>query len=142
MPLSWRLAYPSTLRRGSRQRGAEAASQLHSVVVSPEMHEVEPRILAQHMAVDRGDPNAALGQRPKDGVYLGAEQNEVAGDGGSTGSGRLKIDRCRDSHRWRNLMLLLANCFTPRDAHLVNAAIHASVHAECGRNRRGVEIHW
>jgi hypothetical protein len=47
------------------------------VVVRPEVHEEEPRLLVEHMTVQRGHLDAVLPQGPDHRVHLVAEQHEV-----------------------------------------------------------------
>src|SRR5436305_8910179 len=42
------------------QCGAEASGQLQRVVIGPEVHEVQARVFAEHVAVNSGDLDAAL----------------------------------------------------------------------------------
>ena len=49
------------LRRADlRQCGSQARGKLVHVVVGPEVHEEEPRLFLQHMAVKRGDRDSIL----------------------------------------------------------------------------------
>ena len=47
-----------------RQRRFQPLSELHGIVVRPEMHEEEARLLVEHMAVERGhlDAGPPLGE--------------------------------------------------------------------------------
>src|SRR5690348_7195196 len=49
--------------RGLVERGADTLGELHGVVVRPEMHEVQARLLVQHVAVQGRHLDAVLPQR-------------------------------------------------------------------------------
>jgi hypothetical protein len=56
------------------------------------MHEKAPRLLVQHVAVNRGHLNAIGTQRLKNGIYFITRQHEVTRDGRPTLTARLKVD--------------------------------------------------
>src|SRR6266852_1279987 len=68
--------------RGLVECGAQSAGELQGVVVRPEVQEDEPRLLGQHVAVDRGDLDPVCPQRLDHRVHLLPDEDEVAGDGG------------------------------------------------------------
>src|SRR5689334_8022252 len=55
---------------GLIKRGADPLGELHGVVVRPEMHEVQARLLVQHVAVQGGDLDAVLAQGADDRIDL------------------------------------------------------------------------
>src|SRR5262249_27662180 len=55
---------------GLIKRGPQALGELQGVVVSPEVHEDQPRLLGQHVAMDRGDLDATGAQRLDDRIDL------------------------------------------------------------------------
>ena len=63
------------------------------------MHEVEPRLLVEHVAVQRGDLDAVLPQRLEHRIDLLAQEHEVAGDRRLAVTGRLERDAGRDPER-------------------------------------------
>src|SRR6266545_4813283 len=85
---------PLALRaRGLVECGAQSAGELQGVVVRPEVQEEEPRLLGQHVAMDRRYLDAVRPQSLDHRVHLLADEDEVAGDGGLTAAGRLEVDR-------------------------------------------------
>src|SRR4051794_20803356 len=83
----------STLADGCLiQRGAQSACEFDSVVVGPEMHEDQPWLLVQHVAVDGRNLYPGRRKLLDDGVHLGADQHEVSGDRRLTAAGRLEAD--------------------------------------------------
>ena len=56
------------------------------------MHEVQPRLFVEHMAVKGGYLDAVLTQRLDDGVHFIGDQNEIARYRGLAGAGRLEVD--------------------------------------------------
>ena len=45
------------------ERGTQAARELDGVVIGPEVHEDQPRLLGQHMAMNGRDLDAVVAQR-------------------------------------------------------------------------------
>src|SRR6516162_9554533 len=78
---------------------AQSLGQLHGIVVCPEMHEEQPRLLVEHMAVDRGYLDAVRAQRLDHRIDLVSGEHEIAGDGGLAAAGGLEIDACGHAHR-------------------------------------------
>src|SRR3977135_3097242 len=52
------------------QRRAQSSGELNRIVIGPEMKEDQPRLLVQHVAVDRGDLDAVRSQGANDRVDL------------------------------------------------------------------------
>src|SRR5258708_5019364 len=55
---------------GLVERGAQALGELDGVVIGPEVHEDQARLLGQHVAVDRGDLDAIRAQGLDHGIDL------------------------------------------------------------------------
>ena len=47
------------LMADARLRGTDTLRELHGIVIRPEMDEEHPRLLVEHVAVDRGDLDIA-----------------------------------------------------------------------------------
>ena len=58
--------------------GTQALGQFESIVVCPEMHEEQPRLLVEHVTVQRGHRNPVLPQRRDHLVDLAPHEHEVA----------------------------------------------------------------
>ena len=67
------------LARGLVDGSTQATGELNSVVVGPEVHEDQPRLFGQHVAMYRRDLDASCLQLIDDRVDLDPNQNEVAG---------------------------------------------------------------
>src|SRR3954466_5170329 len=67
------------LARGLVECGAQSPRKLQGVVIGPEMHEEQPRLLVQHMAVQRGHLDAIGSQRLDHGIHFVIGKNEIAG---------------------------------------------------------------
>ena len=63
------------------------------------MHEEQPRLFVEHVAVDRRDIDAIGAQRPDHRIDFVARQYEVAGDRRLAAAGRLEVDGLRHPHR-------------------------------------------
>ena len=81
--------------------GAQSLGQLQGVVVGPEMQEEQPRLLVQHVTVDRRDVDAVRSQRLDHRIYFVVGEDEIAGDGGLAAAGRLKVDADGSTQRRR-----------------------------------------
>src|SRR5215468_1672476 len=79
--------------------GAQARGELDRVVIGPEMHEAQPRLLIQHVAVQCRHLDAVRVQRMDHRIDLLARHDEVAGDGGLAAAGRLEVDAGRNAQR-------------------------------------------
>src|SRR5262249_27017488 len=89
----------SALRDGRLvERRANALGELHRVVVRPEVHEEHPRLLVEHVAMDRRDPNAVGEQGTDRRIALLAGGDETAGDRRLAAAGGLEVDGVRRSH--------------------------------------------
>ncbi len=56
-------------------------SQLHRVIIGPEMHEEQSRLLIQHVAVQSGHLDSVVSQCLQHRIDLLGQKHEVAGDG-------------------------------------------------------------
>jgi len=73
------------------------------------MHEEQPRLFVEHVAVDRRDPDSILGERPQNWIHFSAQQDEVSCRGGFSSTSGLKVYRGGDAHGRRNLLTFRAN---------------------------------
>src|SRR5262249_27115116 len=112
--------------------GAQTLGELDGVVIGPEMHEEQPRLLIQHVAVQRRHLDAVRPQRLDYGIDLIAGENEVASDGGFAAAGRLEVDRDRNPHGTdrRELHAAFADGIASRYVEGVNAAIVLTLDAD------------
>src|SRR5207248_6377936 len=105
-----------------RKRGSQAARQLVHVVVGPEVHEEQPRLVIEHMVVNRGDLDAVVAQRLHYGVDFLRNQYEVARDCGLASPGGLKVDGVRRTHCLMHIHPAMLDLLRTRDTDLVDAA--------------------
>src|SRR5262249_20636870 len=77
----------------------QATRQLHGVVVGPEMHVEQARIVSEGVVVNRRDLNVMLSEGLRDLIDLASDEDEVAGDRRLALAGRLKIERRVYAHR-------------------------------------------
>src|SRR5438105_2307680 len=63
------------------QRRSQSLGELLRVIVRPEVHKEEPRLLLQHVTVQRGDLDAVVAQCFQHWIDLFRGEHEVAGDG-------------------------------------------------------------
>src|SRR5258706_8500495 len=74
------------------ERGAQSLGKLQGIVIGPEMKEEQPRLLIQHVAMDRGHLDAVRPQSLDHRVHFVTRNHEIAGNSGLTATGRLEID--------------------------------------------------
>jgi hypothetical protein len=86
-----------------RQRCLQSFGELPGVVIGPEVHEVEVRLVVEHVVVDRRDFDPVLAQCLQHRVHLLGDQHEVAGDRRLAAARWLKIDCIGRAHRRRDL---------------------------------------
>src|SRR5688572_17826463 len=96
------------LRIRKVDRGPEPLRECRDVVVCPEVHEEEPRILVGQVVVEARDRDVVLAERLDDWIHLGADQHKVAGDRGLAAASRLEVDGRAEPHRWRDLEVAIA----------------------------------
>ena len=88
------------------------------------MHEQEPRLLTDHVAVQRCDRDVVRTERALDRGHFGCDHDEVARDGSAICAKRLKVDRRGHAHRRRDGHTTLLDRPSARNAHLIDTAIH------------------
>src|SRR5580704_17678802 len=84
---------------GLVKRCAQPAGKLQRVVVAPEMHEEQPRLLVEHVAVKRRHLDAVRAQGLDHRIDFLAGQHEIAGYRGLATTGRLKAYGGRNAER-------------------------------------------
>ena len=106
------------------------------------MHEEQPRLLVEHVAVERRhlDPVRAL--RLDHGIDLFFGEHEVAGDGGLAAAGGLEADCGGHAQRAgrHQLHSALGDRIAARHAELIDAAVGLPLHADDLIELGGVEI--
>src|SRR5262249_37020266 len=114
------------------ERRAQTAGELERVVIRPEMHEEEPRLLPEHVAVHGGHFDSIRPQRLHYRIPLGAGQREVAGDRGFAIAGRLEVDRRGNPQGGGRgeVHAVLEHRIATGEAKLVDAAIRLSFRAD------------
>src|SRR4051795_6878349 len=88
----WRAPRLALRKIDMRQRRLQPGRELQGIVMRPEMHEVEARLLADHVIVQRRHLDAILpyGFHHRRDFFVG--QNEIAGNRCLAAAERLKID--------------------------------------------------
>src|SRR5215211_5141527 len=116
--------------------------KLQRVLVRPEMHEDQPWLLGQHMAVNRRHLDAVGAQRLDHWIHLFGNQDEIAGDGRLAAAGRLEVDRGGGpGGPGRNkLRAVLGNGIAPRHRELIDAAVGLALGADDLLDLAGVEV--
>src|SRR4051794_38873876 len=138
---STRRAPRSALRKiDMRQRRLQPGRELQGIVMRPEMHEVEARLLADHVVVQSRDLDAILTQGFHNWRDFFVDQNEIAGNRRLAASERLKIDGVRQAHARRHHHVLFLDCLSARDTELIDTPVVAALGAERAVKRGGVEI--
>src|SRR5438477_12302458 len=99
------------------------------------MHEEEAWLLVEHVAVQRGDLDAAAAERADHFVHFAGYHHEVAADRRLAVSGRLEVDCGGGAHRRRDGDPVLDYVRRARDAELIDAAVDLA-----GRFHDRVEI--
>src|SRR4051794_11444487 len=122
------------------ERRLQPGRELQGIVVRPEMHEVEARLLADHMVVQSRDLDAILTQRFHNWRDFFVGQNEIASNRRLAASERLKIDGVRQPHARRYHHVLFLDWLSARDTELIDAAVIRALGAERAVKRGGVEI--
>src|SRR4051794_31228062 len=79
------------------ERRLQSGSELERIVLRPEMHEVEARLLTEHVVVHGCNLDTVLAQRLHYRRDFLVGQNEITGDRRLAASERLKIDGVRQS---------------------------------------------
>src|ERR1041384_7186316 len=132
MPAAWsQLCSPYLLFRVCLiQCGAQALCQFRDVVIGPEVHEKQARLLLQHVTVESGYLNSILSQRFDYGIDLTPQEHKIPRDRCFAILRGLKIQSGSQSHRAGNLYSTLADLFGPGNSYLVHAAVGFSFMAE------------
>src|SRR5215471_15907806 len=112
--------------------GAQSLGELYGVVIGPEVHEEQPRLLVEHVAVDRRHLDAIRAQRVDHWIDLVCGQHEVAGDGGLAAAGGLEADPSGHARGpgGGKLRSALAHRIAPRHAELIDAAGGLTLNAD------------
>src|SRR5215216_389162 len=128
--------------RGLIKSCAQALSELKRIVVRPEMHENQPGLLGQHVAMNCRHFDATLSERFDNRIDFSSNQHEVAGNGGLAAAGRLEVDCRRYSHRTgrSNLHSILIHRIAPRYAELVDTTVCLSLRANDLIELGGIEV--
>src|SRR5713226_2004335 len=104
------------------------------------MHEEQPRLLIEHVTMQRRDFDPALAQGLEHGVDLPCDEHEVSGDRCLAAAGRLEVDDDARTHADGNRHPALLYGFVPGDVELIDAAIDRTLCAkrliDCG----GVDV--
>src|SRR4029453_10098867 len=127
---SWRYKSSAKLSRsrgrlpdiGLVEGGPQARGELEGIVIGPEMHEEEARLLGGHGTGQGGDLDAGGVQGLDHGIDLAGEQDEVAGDGRRVEARGLEVDGNRRTHGARQGHSLIGHRLGARNAELVDAA--------------------
>src|SRR5258705_7478003 len=96
------------------------------------MKEEQPRLLVQHVAVDRGHVDAVRPQRHYDGIYFVARKHEITSDSRLAAARRLEVNRYGHAH-WsnrRNLHSAFHDRIAPRHVELIDPADRLSSGAD------------
>src|SRR5262249_61061728 len=78
---------------------AQSLGKLYGVVIGPKVHEEEPRLLVEHVTMDRRHLDTVRPQSVDDWVHFVSRQDEIAGNGGLAPTGRLEADRRGEPQR-------------------------------------------
>src|SRR5258708_39374214 len=107
-----------------------------------EIKKKKPRLLIQHVAVDRRDIDAIRPQRLDHGIYFVASQNKITGDSGLAATGRLEVDGNSHAHRSHrsNLHSVFRNRIAPRHIELIDPAVGLSFDADKLVELRGIKV--
>src|SRR5882762_1774877 len=97
------------------ERGANAARQLQCIIIGPKVHEEKPRRLNEHVAVHRRHLDAIVAQCANDRVDLAGDQNKISSNSRFTSTRRLEIDSMRNTHRRRDLHVVVHDLFSTRN---------------------------
>ena len=74
------------------ERGSQAVGQFGCVIVGPEVHKKETRLLGKHVTADWGHLYSAFTQRLDDGIHLFCREHKIASNGRFAAAGRLEVD--------------------------------------------------
>src|SRR6266550_2852063 len=104
---------------------AQSLGQFDGIVVGPEMHEEQPRLLIEHVTVYRSHLDAVGPKRVDHGIDFSADEHEIASDSGLAAARRLEVDGGGNARRTgrRNLHSTLGDCIPPWHAKRIDAGI-------------------
>src|SRR5215216_1201940 len=124
------------------ERCAQSPGQLQGIVMRPEMHENQPGLFGQHVAVDCSHLDAIFTQCLDNRVHLLAGEDKIAGNRRLTVGSGLEVDGGGHSHRasGTDLYPSLLNWVAARYAKLVDAAIGLPLDTEDLVELRRIEI--
>jgi hypothetical protein len=123
------------------QRGAESLGEPYGIVIGPEVHEDDPWLLGEHVAVNRRHVDTVGAQRAHDVVDLGADEDEIAGDRRLAATGRLKVDGRRATHGGHpDHHSFLGDGIAARDVELIDPAVGRTLDTDDLVELGGVEI--
>src|SRR5688572_21603915 len=95
-PSQWPAASPERSFASSdlnlRERRIEPGRKFLRVIVGPEMHEEQARLVVEHVVVQRRHVDPVRVQRLDDWIDLVLGEYEVAGDRGLARAGGLEVD--------------------------------------------------
>ena len=103
--------------------GAKPQRQLHGIIVSPEMHEIEMGLVEKHVIVHRLDLYAMRPQSANDRIDFGGQQDEVTRDRGFTLARGLEVDRSSSTHGGRYVHSAIADLLHTRNRELQDASV-------------------
>src|SRR6267154_1448914 len=118
----------------------QASGQLRGVVVCPEMHEEQPRLLGEHVAVQRRHLDPAVAQGPEHGVDLACDEHEVPGDRRPAAPGRLEVDGDARTHADGDRHSILHYRVGAGDVDRINTAVDVALDAERPIDCGGVDV--
>ena len=138
-----RISFSSALRSCRFiERSSKTPRELERVVVRPEMHEKQPRLFRQHVAMEGGHLDPVFPQRLYHGVDFVPEQNEIARNGGLPASRRLKVNCGGNAERASRIKTraVFADRIRARHTNLINPAIRLTLASDDLIDLSGIEI--
>src|SRR5882757_1612397 len=103
--------------------GAKPQRQLHGIIVSPEMHEIEMGLVEKHVIVHRLDLYAVRPQSAKHRINFAGQQDEITRDRGFTLARGLKVDCSSCAHGGRYVHSAIADLLHPWNRELQDASV-------------------
>ncbi len=121
------------------ERSTQASGELHGIVIRPEVDEEAPRLVVEHMIVDRSDLDTIAPQRLQERDDFACERDEIAGDRGLSGASRLDVYGDRRTHRAGDNDSVRLDFIGARHAEGVDTAVVAPFEPERVIDRRRIE---
>ena len=117
--------------------------QLACIIIGPEVHKEEARLLGKHVTVYCRHLYSAFAQRLDDGIYLICREHKIAGDSRLAATGRLEVDRGGDTHRTgrRERHLLFLDGLATGHSKLIHPAILLTFHPDDLVKLPAIELH-